>query len=199
MKFDEQERGSIHHSALHQLRRRPRLPDMQDTSALVHLLLLRSLGCLVQIGREPVERSFPEFPVLFDPLGGFLEWFRVELHLVRTTVPAAPQQASVFKHAQMFRDRGQGHRVRPCEICHASVAPGEMGQDPPARWISQRGKSSVQCSRRIFNHLVNYLAELCNAQPFFLLQFAEAVRPPRSHGPNASLFTTYGIFVGSPP
>jgi hypothetical protein len=33
-----------------------------------------------------------------------------------------------------------------------------MRQNLPARGISQRGKSSVQCSRRIFNHLVNYLA-----------------------------------------
>src|SRR5262249_20090736 len=35
---------------------------------LVSLLLLRSLGCLVQIGGKPIERAFPEFPILFNPL-----------------------------------------------------------------------------------------------------------------------------------
>jgi hypothetical protein len=47
-------------------------------------------------------------------------------------------------------------------------------QDLPARWISQRGKSSAQRSRRIFNHLVNYLAESLQRANIFLLQFVEA-------------------------
>jgi hypothetical protein len=50
--------------------------------------------------------------------------------------------------------------VRLSEVGNAPVALSEVGQDLPARGISQRGKSSVQRSRRIFNHLVNYLAVL---------------------------------------
>jgi hypothetical protein len=44
-----------------------------------------------------------------------------------------------------------------------------MSENLPARWIGQRGKSSVQRSRRIFNHLVNYLAALLQRANFFLL------------------------------
>jgi hypothetical protein len=44
----------------------------------------------------------------------------------------------------------------------------QVRQNLPARGISQRGKSAVQCSRRIFNHMVNYLAEsLEGANTFF--------------------------------
>jgi hypothetical protein len=64
--------------------------------------------------------------------------------------------------------------MRPGEIGNARVAPRQVRQDLPARWISQRGKSSAQRSRRIFNHLVNYLAESLQRANIFLLQFVEA-------------------------
>jgi len=47
-----------------------------------------------------------------------------------------------------------------------------MRQDAPACGISERGKSSVQTSGRIFNHLVNYLAALLQRANIFL-KFAE--------------------------
>jgi hypothetical protein len=49
--------------------------------------------------------------------------------------------------------------MRPGKIGHTSIASCEMRQNLPARWIGERSKSSVQCLGRIFNHLVNYLAE----------------------------------------
>ena len=49
--------------------------------------------------------------------------------------------------------------MRPGEVGNASVAPRQVRQNLPARGIGQRGKCSVQRSRIIFNHLVNYLAE----------------------------------------
>jgi hypothetical protein len=58
--------------------------------------------------------------------------------------------------------------VRPSEIGNAPVATRQMRQNLPARWIGQRGKSSIQCSRGIFNHLVNYLAESFQRATFFL-------------------------------
>ena len=48
--------------------------------------------------------------------------------------------------------------MRPGEIGDAPVATRQVRQNLSARWIGQRGKSSIQCSRGIFNHLVNYLA-----------------------------------------
>lgn len=58
----------------------------------------------------------------------------------------------------MLGNRRQGHGVGPGQIGHTSIAPGKMGEDLPPRWISQSGKRPVQGSRRIFNHLVNYVA-----------------------------------------
>src|SRR5207237_9247424 len=100
------------------------------------------------------------------------------------------------KRLRLARKR-QG--VRPGKMCYAPVAAREMGQDSPASWISERGKRSVQRSGRIFSHPVNYLAESLERASIFWLQFAEAAGPRRSHDANASLFTTYGILVGSPP
>ena len=89
--------------------------------------------------------------------------------------------------------------MRSREIGHALVAPGQMRQDSPASWISQRGESLVQRSRRIFNHLVNYLAELMRRANIFGYNLQKPHVRRRCHWANASLFTTYGIFVGSPP
>ena len=36
---------------------------------------------------------------------------------------------------------------------------GEVGQDPASRRVGQSGKGAVQRPRRIFNHLVKYVAE----------------------------------------
>ena len=63
--------------------------------------------------------------------------------------------------------------MRPGEVGNAPVAPRQVRQNLPARGIGQRGKSSVQRSRRIFNHLVNYLAESLRRANIFL-QFVEA-------------------------
>src|SRR5258707_199119 len=49
--------------------------------------------------------------------------------------------------------------MRPGEVGNASIAARQVRQNLTARGIGQCSKSSVQCSRRIFNHLVNYLAE----------------------------------------
>ncbi len=67
--------------------------------------------------------------------------------------------------------------MRLGEVGNASVAARQVRQNLPARGIGQRGKSSIQCSRRIFNHLVNYLAESLR-RANIVLQFTEAVRQP---------------------
>ena len=63
--------------------------------------------------------------------------------------------------------------MRPGEVGNAPVAARQMRKNLPARGIGQCGKGSVQCSRRIFNHLVNYLAESLRRANIFL-QFVEA-------------------------
>jgi hypothetical protein len=45
-----------------------------------------------------------------------------------------------------------------------------------ARWIGKRGKSSAQRSRRIFNHLVKYLAQSFERAKHFFLIVGESRR-----------------------
>jgi hypothetical protein len=49
------------------------------------------------------------------------------------------------------------------------MAAGEVREDLPAVWISQGSKSSIQCSRGIFNHLVNYVAARFPTCKYFFL------------------------------
>src|ERR1700736_355983 len=77
----------------------------------------------------------------------------------------------------MLRYRRQRHRVGPCQIGHAAVAPGEMGEDSPARRVGQGGKSAIQHFWRIFNHLVNYIAARFEACKHFF-QLAPDCRSP---------------------
>jgi hypothetical protein len=69
---------------------------------------------------------------------------------------AASDEARFFQDAQVFRDRGQRHRMWSREMHHATVALREMGQDPLPRGIGQCGERAIQHHRRMFNHLVNY-------------------------------------------
>jgi hypothetical protein len=159
---------------------------MQDTSGLLRLLL-RSLGCLVQVCSEPIQRTFPEFSILFDPLRRLLERFRVQLHFMHAPVTAAPQQTGVFENAEMFGNGGQRHRVRPGELGNAPVPLCQVRQNLPARGISQGGKSSVQRSRRIFNHLVNCLAQPLQPASIFFVTIFGSRRTDASDSPDQNL------------
>ena len=141
---------------------------------------LEWLVMLFQIFGQPIERTFPKFSIFFDPLRRLLERLGVELHFVNAPIASSPQQTGFLENAKMFRNGGQRHGVRPCQVGHASAAPSQMRQDPPARRISQRGESSVQRCRRIFNHPVNYLACSFKRAKIFLLQFAEAAGSGRA-------------------
>ena len=65
-----------------------------------------------------------------------------------------PKQTGLFQYAQMFRDGGERHGVRLRQVRHTFITAREMSQDTPPGGIGQRSKSTIQCSRRIFNHLV---------------------------------------------
>ncbi len=104
--------------------------------------------------------------------------------------------------------------MRSSEVGNTSIALSQVRQNLSARRISERSESSIQRGGRIFNHLVNYLTEsslcanifssesLC-VEAFVSNAFAFRARHKRhsnnSYLANASLFTTYGILVGSPP
>jgi hypothetical protein len=68
--------------------------------------------------------------------------------------------------------------VRPGEVGDAPVAQRQVRQNLTARWIGQRGKSSVQRSRRIFNHLVKYLSKIVTRKYFFVTICGPVVSEP---------------------
>src|ERR1700752_4140142 len=53
------------------------------------------------------------------------------------------------------------------EMGDAMIAAREMSEDSAPGWIGQGGKSSVQCFRIIFNHLVKYQPNNSRQQIFF--------------------------------
>jgi hypothetical protein len=78
----------------------------------------------------------------------------VEPHFVNPPISPPPKQTGLFQYAQMFRDGGERHGVRLRQVRHTFIAAREMSQDTPPGGIGQRSESTIQCSRRIFNHLV---------------------------------------------
>ena len=73
---------------------------------------------------------------------------------MNASIAPAPKQPGLLQHAQVFRDGGERHGVRLRQMRHTLIAPREMSQDTSARGIGQSGERAVQCSGRIFNHLV---------------------------------------------
>ena len=111
---------------------------------------------IFEILGQSIERSLPELAIFLHPLGSLPKRFGIEAHFVNASMAPAPQQPGLLQHAQVFRDRGERHGVRFREMRHTLIAPGEMSQDTSPGGIGQSGESFVKCSRRIFNHLVNY-------------------------------------------
>jgi len=117
---------------------------------------------LFQIFSQAIERSFPKFSIVFDPLGGLLERLRVQFHFMNTSVTASAEESGLFQNAQMFRDRRQRHVVWAGEVSDATIAAGEMSEDVTTGRIGQSSESPIQRGRRIFNHLVKYINQAAN-------------------------------------
>ena len=78
--------------------------------------------------------------------------------------------------------------MRTCQVGDTSVTPGQMRQDMAPGRIGQGGEGAIQCSRRILNHLVNYLARPFScANTFFpsLLQSLTDRAGRSNNGPRA--------------
>jgi len=53
-------------------------------------------------------------------------------------------EAGAFEHAQVFRDRGQGHIIRGGQVAHGSFALRQARQNAAAGGIGERGESGVE-------------------------------------------------------
>jgi hypothetical protein len=132
---------------------------LRTHNVFLSCFLFRShLVGFLQIIRQPIERSLPEFAIVFHPLGSLLHRLRFQFQLMNAPIAASPDQSRFFEHTQVFRDGGQRHRMRPRQIGNAPVTARQMRQDPAAGRVRQGGERAVQCAGLIFNHQVNYLA-----------------------------------------
>src|SRR5438552_10713468 len=57
--------------------------------------------------------------------------------------------------------------MRARQIRHTPIAASKVGEDAAPGRVGQRGKGSIQQSRRIFNHLVKYIAERFGVRKHF--------------------------------
>jgi hypothetical protein len=113
-------------------------------------------GLFFEIFGQAIERSLPKLAIFIHPARSLPERFGIEPHFVNASKAPAPKQPSFLQHAQMFRDRWKRHGVRLREMRHTSIAPREVSQDKSPGGVGQCGKSAIQGSRRILNHLVKY-------------------------------------------
>ncbi len=70
------------------------------------------------------------------------------------TVTPPPQQARLLEHAKMFRNAGNDILCGPATIRNALIAPCQVCENAASRRVGERGKSSIQDTLGIFNHLV---------------------------------------------
>jgi len=109
---------------------------------------------IFEILGQSIERPLPELAILLHPLSRLPKRSGVEPHFVNPPISPPPKQTGLFQYAQMFRDGGERHGVRLRQVRHTFITAREMSQDTPPGGIGQRSESTIQCSRRIFNHLV---------------------------------------------
>ena len=106
-----------------------------------------------------IERSFPKLAIHFDPFRRLPERPGVQFDLVDPTMATAAEQSGLFEDAEMFRDRRERHLVGPGQLSDTVRSGSEMGEEAAPGGIGQGRKSPAQIALRIFNHLVNNLAD----------------------------------------
>ena len=83
--------------------------------------------------------------------------------------------------------------MRTGEMGNAMIAAGEMGEDAAASGIGQGSKRSIQGRRRIFNHMVNYLADpFCSANDFFSISTARLSAADATNDPRTVILVCFG-------
>src|SRR5580704_49001 len=120
------------------------VPRMVGSAAsLVRSRFLSGLDFL-QVFVQPVEALFPEPAVMFDPIGGVLQWRRLEPARPPLRRAAARDQAGTLEHLQMLRDRRQADLERFGQFGNRRLARGEPRQDRPPRRIGERRQGRAE-------------------------------------------------------
>ena len=71
---------------------------------------------------ESVEALFPEGAMLGDPVGGGVQWPRIEAAAVNSSLAAALHKPGLFQDFQVLRDSGERHVERLREVRDARLA-----------------------------------------------------------------------------
>jgi len=80
---------------------------------------------------------------------------------------AALDEAGVFKHSKVPRDRRGAHAKRLRQLAHRRLPLSQTFENAAPDRVGQGREGSVEAAGKILNHNVNYLcsAPLCQAAP----------------------------------
>ena len=101
---------------------------------------------LLGIGRERVQRSFPEFPILIEPGFDGAEGLGTEDAMVNTTVDVSDDEPRILEHLQVSGDGGKRDRERRGELRDGLGASSEAGEDASARRVPESTKYDIEPS-----------------------------------------------------
>src|SRR6516164_6174181 len=122
-----------------------------ERSAASAVMAIRPLPALkfAKIRVETIKAVVPEMAVVLEPLGGVLEWPRLEPAGPPLRSAAARDQPGALQHLQMLGDGGKAHRKGLGELADSGLARGETRQD---RATCRIGKGRVGGAEVIGQH-----------------------------------------------
>jgi hypothetical protein len=100
-------------------------------------------GFAQEVGKA-IEMGFPVLAVARDPRAGVSERLRGQSALPHATVASHRRQPGALQHAQMFRDRGQGHGERLSQVTDRAFPGRESRQDGATCGIGECGEGSIE-------------------------------------------------------
>src|SRR6516162_1637222 len=120
-----------------------RSAERATASAVIAILLLPALQ-FAEIFVEAIKAFFPEATVVLEPLGGVLEWPRLNPAGPPLRLAAARDQPGAFQHLQVLGDGGKTHRKGLGELADRGLACGQPCQDRAPGRIGERRVSGAE-------------------------------------------------------
>jgi len=111
-----------------------------------HSLFPRVTGpsLVLDVACQRVECTGPKVAVVMDPAFNRLQRPRLQGTEVHPSIDSAIDQAGVFEHLNMSRDRRQRHIERSGEFGHHGWAFSQSGEQRPPRSVRKRPENPVK-------------------------------------------------------
>src|SRR5262245_48061564 len=113
-------------------------------AAMFLLLLLQFAQIIVQT----IETLLPDAPILLQPVGGVLEWTRLEPAGPPLRLTTAGDQAGALQHLEVLGDGGQAHREGRGQLHDRDLTRGEAGEDRAPGGVGEGGEGGAEAIGR---------------------------------------------------